>query len=145
MSPILSEHVDAYLRGLRPGRSEVMAEMEALAERDGVPIVSWDTGRLLAAPCRTLAPGVPEVGTAIGSSTLHMAEQLERGRVVTLEFNPDRAAQARDFLGRAGGAERGETVEGDARETIGSLDGPFGLLFVDAAKAEYRDYIELAL
>ena len=144
MSPILSEHVAAYLRGLRPERSAVMAEMEALAERDRVPIVHWETGRLLAAVCRALDPRVLEVGTAIGYSTLHMAEQLERGRVVTLERDPGRAAQARDFLGRAGVIERVEIVEGDARETIPRLDGPFDLLFVDAAKTEYRDYIELA-
>src|SRR3954447_16341194 len=144
MSPILSEHVDAYLRDLRPGRSEVMAEMEAVAERDGVPIVSWDTGRLLAALCRALDPVVLEVGTAIGYSTLHMAEQLERGRVVTLEFDPDRAAQARNFLSRAGVAERVQIVEGDARETIPTLDGPFDLLFVDGTKVEYPKYLELA-
>src|SRR3954451_16860850 len=144
MSPILSEHVDAYLRDLRPGRSEVMAEMEGVAERDGVPIVSWDTGRLLAALCRALDPVVLEVGTAIGYSTLHMAEQLERGRVVTLEFNPDRAAQARDFLTRAGVAERVEIVEGDARETIPTLGGPFDMLFVDGTKVEYPEYLELA-
>jgi predicted O-methyltransferase YrrM len=41
-------------------------------------------------------------------------------------------------------AERVELVEGDARETIAELEGPFGLLFVDAAKDQYRDYIELA-
>jgi predicted O-methyltransferase YrrM len=98
MSPILSEHVEAYLHGLRPGRSPVMSEMEAVAERDGVPIVHWETGRLLAAICRALDPVVLEVGTAIGYSTLHIAEQLERGRVVTLEIDPARAAQARDFL-----------------------------------------------
>src|SRR3954470_22604201 len=115
---ILSEHVDAYLRDLRPPRSEVMAEMEAVAERDGVPIVSWDTGRLLAALCRALDPVVLEVGTAIGYSTLHMAEQLERGRVVTLERDPERVHQARGFLERAGVADRVEILEGDARETI---------------------------
>src|SRR5919199_6305752 len=118
--PILSEHVAAYLESLRPERSEVMAEMEALAERDRVPIVHWDTGRLLAALCRALDPLVLEVGTAIGYSTLHMAEQLERGRVVTLELDPARAAQARDLLGRAGVAERVENVGGDAHDTIAS-------------------------
>ena len=142
--PILAEHVEAYLKGLRPERSPVMGEMEALAERDGVPIVHWETGRTLAALCRALDPVVLEVGTAIGYSTLHMAEQLDRGRVVTLEIDPQRAGQARDFLSRAGVAERVEIVEGDARETIAALDGPFDLLFVDAAKDEYRDYIELA-
>jgi predicted O-methyltransferase YrrM len=142
---ILSHHVAEYLGSLRPARGAVMAEMEALAERDSVPIVHWETGRLLAALCRALDPVVLEVGTAIGYSTLHLAEQLERGRVVTLEIDPDRAAQARDFLTRAGVFERVELVEGDARETIPSLDGPFDLLFVDAAKTEYRDYIELAM
>lgn len=141
---ILSDHVARYLEEIRAERSPVMAEMEAVAERDGVPIVHWETGRMLAALCRALDPRVLEVGTAIGYSTLHMAEQLERGRVVTLELDPDRAAQARDFLGRAGVAERVEIVEGDARETIGAVEGPFDLLFVDAAKVEYRDYIELA-
>src|ERR671922_13729 len=95
MSPILSEHVEAYLHGLRPGRSPVMSEMEALAERDGIPIVHWETGRFLAALCRALDPAVLEVGTAIGYSTLHMAAELERGRVVTLERDPDRAAPVR--------------------------------------------------
>jgi predicted O-methyltransferase YrrM len=142
--PILDERVERYIHGLRPERSPVMAEMEALAERDGVPIVHWETGRLLAALCGALDPVVLEVGTAIGYSTLHMAEQLSNGRVVTLELDPARAAQARDFWSRAGVAERIELVEGDARETIERVTGPFDLLFVDAAKQEYERYIELA-
>ena len=142
--PILAEHVQAYLERIRPERSPIMAEMEELAERERVPIVHWETGRMLAALCRAIDPVVLEVGTAIGYSTLHMAEQLERGRVVTLERDPERAAQARDFLSRAGVAERVELVEGDARETIQRVEGPFDFLFVDATKAEYRHYIELA-
>ncbi|MDQ4026344.1 MAG: O-methyltransferase [Actinomycetota bacterium] len=141
---ILDERVERYLHELRPERSEVMSEMEAVAERDSVPIVQWETGRLLATLCRALDAVVLEVGTAIGYSTLHMAEQLDRGRVVTLELDPDRAAQARAYLERAGVADRVEIVEGDALETIGRLDGPFDLLFVDAAKTEYARYIELA-
>jgi predicted O-methyltransferase YrrM len=144
MTPILAEHVARYLADLRPVRSPVMAEMEALAGREGIPIVHWETGRLLAALCRALDPVALEVGTAIGYSTLHMAEQLERGRLVTLERDPERASQARDFLTRAGVAERVELVEGDARETIPPLAGPFDLLFVDATKTEYREYVELA-
>jgi predicted O-methyltransferase YrrM len=142
--PILADHVQDYLHRLRPERSPMMAEMESLAERDGVPIVHWETGRLLAVLCRVLDPMVLEVGTAIGYSTLHMAEQLERGRIVTLERDPERVGEARSFLERAGVADRVEIVEGDARETIEGLEGPFDVLFVDATKAEYREYIELA-
>jgi predicted O-methyltransferase YrrM len=142
--PILDERVERYLHELRPERSPVMAEMEALAERDGVPIVHWETGRLLAALCRALDPVVLEVGSAIGYSTLHMAEQLSSGRVVTLELDAERARQARDFWARAGVAERIELIEGDARETIEAVSGTFDLLFVDAAKEQYAGYIELA-
>jgi predicted O-methyltransferase YrrM len=141
---ILDERVESYLHELRPERSEVMAEMEAVADRDSVPIVFWETGRLLASLCRALDPVVLEVGTAIGYSALHMAEQLSEGRVVTLEIDPDRARQARDFWSRAGVGGRVELIEGDARETIAGLSGPFDLLFVDAAKDQYGSYIEMA-
>jgi predicted O-methyltransferase YrrM len=140
----LDERVERYVHGLQPQRSPVMAEMEAVAERDDVPIVHWETGRFLAVLCRTLDPVVLEVGTAIGYSTLHMAEQLRNGRVVTLERDPERAAQARSYLERAGVADRVELLEGDARETIETVEGPIDLLFVDAAKDEYERYIELA-
>ena len=142
--PILDERVDNYIHGLRPERSPVMAEMEAVADRDAVPIVHWETGRFLAVLCRTLDPVVLEVGTAIGYSTLHMAEQLRGGRVITLELSDERAGQARGFLERAGVADRVELIEGDARETIQSVEGPIDLLFVDATKDQYERYIELA-
>ena len=141
---ILEEVVESYLSDIRPERSPVMREMEEHADRDGIPIVHWETGRLLAVLCRVLDPVVLEVGTAIGYSTLHMAEQLERGRVVTLERDPDRASQARDSLERGGVTDRVEIVEGDALETLAGLDGPFDLLFVDASKGEYARYIEVA-
>jgi len=141
---ILQEHVETYLRSLRPERNAVMAEMEVLAERDSVPIVQWEAGRFLATLCRAGDQRVLEVGTAIGYSALHMAEALEHGKLVTLEIDPARAATARRFLDDAGVGERVEIVEGDARETLAQLDGPFDLLFLDAKKDQYRDYLRLA-
>jgi predicted O-methyltransferase YrrM len=141
---ILDERVESYIRSLRPDRSPVMAEMEDVAERDGVPIVYWETGRFLAALCRAMDPVVLEVGTAIGYSTLHMAEQLVGGRVITLEMDASRAQQARSFWERAGVADRIELIEGDARSTLEDVPGPVDLLFVDAAKEQYGGYIEAA-
>jgi predicted O-methyltransferase YrrM len=140
---IRTPHVQEHLEGLRPARDPVLAEMEALAARDGVPIVEWETGRLLATLVAALAPRrVLEVGTAIGVSTLHMARELPpRGRIVTLERDPVRIAQARGFWSRAGVADRVELVEGDALESLRHVDGPFELVFLDATKTEVEAYL----
>jgi caffeoyl-CoA O-methyltransferase len=143
--PILADHVARYLRELRPERSPVMREMEELAEREGIPIVHWETGRFLATLVRALDPErILEVGTAIGYSTLHMAEALGTGRIVTIERDPVRAGQAGSFLDRAGVADKVEIVEADAIDAIGQLTGRFDLLFLDASKDEYADYLRLA-
>ena len=140
---ITAEHVQEYLRGLSGERSEVMAAMEAHAERDQIPIVLWETGRLLAVLVAALRPArVLEVGTAIGYSTLHMARALpDDGVIVTLERDPERVTQARGYWDRAGVADRIELVEGDALQTLPALEGSYDLAFVDATKQEYGDYL----
>jgi predicted O-methyltransferase YrrM len=122
-----------------------MAEMEQLAAEEGIPIVHWETGRLLAVLVAALQPArVLEVGTAIGYSTLHMAEAIGEGTIVTLERDGKRIAQAREFWERAGVADRIELVEGDALKTLPALEGTFDMAFVDATKQEYGDYLGLA-
>lgn len=143
--PILADHVERYLRDVRPTRSAVMAEMEHFAETDHVPIVHWETGRLLATLVRATDPGlVLEVGTAIGYSTLHMAQELGRGRIVTIERDPERVRQATAYLQRAGVADRVEIIEEDATQALERLPGPFDLIFLDATKTEYARYLEMA-
>jgi predicted O-methyltransferase YrrM len=143
--PIFAPHVERYLHELRPERSPVMREMEELAEREGIPIVHWETGRFLAVCVRALDPRqVLEVGTAIGYSTLHMAEALGSGRIVTIERDATRAGQARDFFARAGVADGIELVEADAMQAIAELPGPFDVIFLDASKDEYAEYLRLA-
>jgi hypothetical protein len=53
-------------------------------------------------------------------------------------------SSGREFWDRAGVADRIEIVVGDARDTIPGLSGPLDLLFVDAVKGQYREYLELA-
>jgi predicted O-methyltransferase YrrM len=119
--------------------------MEQLAARDRVPIVEWETGRLLATLVSALQPRlVLEVGTAIGYSTLHMARAMEgEGRIVTLERDPARIALARGFFARDDAGARIDLVEGDALESLRRQDGPFDIVFIDATKSEMPRYIEL--
>jgi predicted O-methyltransferase YrrM len=141
---IRDPRVQSYLEDLRPARDPLLAEMEALARLERIPIVEWETGRLLATLVASLRPRrVLEVGTAIGYSTLHMARELgPDGRIVTLERDPERIRQALDFWTRGGVTDRIELVAGDALESLGRLDGPFDLVFLDAAKTEIDAYLE---
>jgi predicted O-methyltransferase YrrM len=141
---IRDPRVQTYLESLRPDRDRLLAEMEELAAHERIPIVEWETGRLLATLVAARRPRlVLEVGTAIGYSTIHMARELDPGaRIVTLERDPRRIAQARDFWARAGVADRIDLVEGDALASLRSLDGPFDLVFLDATKTEIDAYLD---
>jgi predicted O-methyltransferase YrrM len=142
---IRDHRVQAYLERLRPERDELFAEMEAFAQVEAIPIVEWETGRLLATLVAALQPRrVLEVGTAIGYSTLHMAREMpDDGRIVTLERDPGRMAEARAFWARDDAAAHIDLVEGDALETLAGLDGPFDLVFLDATKTELGGYLSM--
>lgn len=144
---ILTREVDEYLATLRSEPDEVLAEMEAEAQRDWVPVVPPETGELLGLLVRMRgANRVVEIGTAIGVSTLYIARALPRdGRVVSFEIDPARHQAARDYLKRAGVLDRADLRLQDAREGLASLEGPFDMAFIDAAKMQYGDYIELLL
>lgn len=142
---IRDPRVHRYLDRLRPERDPVLAEMEALGARDAIPIVEWETGRLLATLVAAVRPArVLEVGTAIGVSTLHMARELGDGaRIVTIERDAARISTARAFWGRAGVAARIDVVHGEALDALRDLDDDFGLVFLDATKTELGDYLAL--
>jgi Predicted O-methyltransferase len=89
---------------------------------------------------------VLEIGTYTGSAAQFMAGALpEGGRVVTCEFDPERAAFAREHMDAGPHGDRIEILTGPALDSIAALDGPFDLVFIDADKASYVDYYEAVL
>ena len=92
------------------------------------------------------ARSVLEIGTFTGYSALSMAEALPAGgRVVTCELSPDHAAKAQAHIDASPYADRIEYRIGPALDTIGSLPGPFDLVFIDADKGGYHGYYEAVL
>ena len=93
------------------------------------------------------AQNVLEVGTSNGYSTIWIAAALKEtgGRLITLEFDPTRAAAARTHLKEAGLDGTVEVRIGNALDEIAKCDATFDLVFLDAEKNEYRRYLELVL
>jgi len=137
---------ERYLERLLPPRDAVVAEMERQAAAEGIPISDPEVGRLLAVLARaTRARRIVEVGCAIGYGALHLARGAPEAQVVTIDADETRLERARAFLDEAGVAERVELVHGSALEVLARLDGTFDLAYVDAAKTEYRHYLDLLL
>jgi len=123
------------------------------ARAAGLPAieVSPTQGRLLELLVRvTGSRRVLELGTLAGQSTIALARGLpEGGHVVTLEIDPRFADVARGSIDRAGLGDRVEIRVGPALDTLPQLEaehgGPFDLIFIDADKQTYPEYLGWAL
>ena len=145
--------VDAYLRGLfAPAEPGLEAALRASAAADLPSIqVSPNQGKLLFLLARAIrARRILEIGTLGGYSTIWLARALPRdGRLVTLEIDPEHAKVALGNLRGAGLADLVEIRLGRALDTLPRLaaegSDPFDLVFIDADKPAYADYLAWAL
>lgn len=151
----MKARVDAILRGeqaeylerLLPANVGLLAEMEAYAAEQRVPIADPEVARFLEITARAAgARRALEIGTAIGYSVIHLARALPPdGLVVTIELSDEMVALSDGYLRRAGLRERVRVERGAALEVLPRLEGTFDLVFIDAVKEEYGRYLELSL
>lgn len=102
--------------------------------------------QLLATLCH--AKKILEIGSLAGYSGIWLARALPAdGRFITLEINPKHTEVVRASYARAGVADRAEVRVGNALETLQTLtaEAPFDVVFIDADKPAYPQYLEWAL
>jgi len=90
---------------------------------------------------------IVEIGTLAGYSTLWMARALpEDGHIYTLDKDPKHSEMARQFFIESDVMRRISTLEGDAHKTLKMLEdkAPFDMIFIDADKISYPDYLDWA-
>lgn len=152
MSPSLHEQwtaVDRYLTERLVGSDAALDAALAASAAAGLPEiqVSANQGKLLQLLARIQgARSILELGTLGGYSTIWLARALPAGgRLITLEADPKHAEVARTNIARAGLDAVVELRLGPALETLPRIEaegrGPFDLIFLDADKPGYPDYL----
>lgn len=124
---------------------DLSREMQDYAQKFDVPIIQDQGLELMLQLLRIKQPAtILEIGTAIGYSSLMMARHLPNTRIVSIERDKARYDEAVNYHKRSNINERVTLIKADALE-IENEDipqGPFDVIFIDAAKAQYQKFFE---
>jgi len=131
---ITQPEIEEYMYSFVPPREGVLADMEAHAEREAVPIIGPMAGHLIYTLAVALnAKEMLDVGTAIGYSAMWLAKaaQKNEGRVVSIEKDESRAAWAEAYFRQAGMSGICAVRRGDALVLMRGMDEGFDLILLD--------------
>jgi predicted O-methyltransferase YrrM len=144
---IIQREQAEYLDQLLSQNDPLLAEMEAYAAEHRVPIADREVARFLEITARiTGARKALEIGMAIGYSVVHLVRGMgQGGLLVTIEPSEEMIQRATGYLERAGLSDRVRIERGKALDVMPNLDETFDLLFIDALKEEYSQYLDLGL
>jgi caffeoyl-CoA O-methyltransferase len=147
LDAIIQREQAEYLDRLLPASDPLVAEMEAYAAEHRVPIADREVARFLEITARTTgARKALEIGMAIGYSVVHLARGMgEQGLIVTIDPSDEMIRAASGYLERAGVRDRVKIERGKALDVMPRLEDTFDLLFIDAVKEEYKQYLDLGL
>jgi predicted O-methyltransferase YrrM len=145
--------VDSYIADLFLAPDPALEAALTSSAAAGLPAISVSPtqGKLLHVLARVQgARRILEIGTLGGYSTIWLARALPAdGRLISLEVDPKHAEVAQTNLDRAGLSSAVEIRLGPALDTLPKLvsegRGPFDLIFIDADKPGYADYLKWSL
>ena len=140
---IINERMSSFINSYAAPNSESLNELEQFSIETNVPIIRKEMQTLLKFLLDLTHPSnVLEVGTAIGFSSILMAENLPKeSHITTIEKYEKRIPQARENFKKFGVEDRITFLAGDATDILKTLDGPFDFIFMDAAKGQYINFM----
>lgn len=137
------DFIAEYIRSTMKQNEGILEELEQYAQEHRVPIVKPETARLLTVLGRLVKPEhILEVGTAIGYSAMLLAQTLSPGgRIDTIERQEEMLGKARENIKKAGLEHTISVIAGDAEEVLRCLDKQYDMVFLDAAKGQYPEFL----
>lgn len=140
---IVDERLVTYINSLDTGNTEILDQIEKEAIAACVPIIRKEMQSFLKLLLAMQKPmRILEVGTAVGFSTILMAQYAPADcKIVTIENYEKRIPVAKENFKRAGKDEQITLLEGDAMQILPTLSGEFDMIFMDAAKGQYINFM----
>ena len=122
----------------------VLREIEEMGKKSFIPSIGPVKGKILAEVVRKHKPRkILEVGSLYGYSAILIAKNSPaKAEITTVEKNPEHARITEQNVERAKLESQIKIIRGDAKEILSTLPGPFDLVFLDAEKTQYLDYLK---
>ncbi|MCT4565370.1 MAG: O-methyltransferase [Maledivibacter sp.] len=143
MSNIVDKLVEEYIREILPQNKGLLKELEEFAEKNNVPIIHPEVAKFLEVIIKTSnTRSILEAGTAIGYSALIFSNAMDnKGKIVTIEKREDMHKIALENIKKAGLESNIKAVLGDASELLPKVEGKFDMIFLDASKGHYQEFL----
>lgn len=145
MSNIAHDHAEEYIRSLIHEPNDLQNELRKYAEENNVPIVHKEVAQFIRVLIKSKnIKRVLEVGTAIGYSSILMAEAAGEGaKVVTIERDENMYNKAIENIKKAGFEDRIEVIKGDALDVLKNIQDSYDMIFIDGAKGHYSEMLNI--
>lgn len=136
--PVVKENVLHYMRTHQKQNEGHLAELEAFARRENIPIIQHEVVAYFRLLMQTLQPeSILEIGTAIGFSALLMAEYAPEAKITTIDRNEEMITFAKDNFAKYDTRKQIKLLEGDAVDLLSTLEDEYDFVFMDSAKSKY--------
>ena len=147
MSNIVNNLVEEYIRTTLKDKEGLLRELEVYAAEHNVPIVHKEVSDLLKVLLKLDKPKtILEVGCAIGYSSILFATTVgSEVKITTVERNESMIEKAKENIKRAGFENNITILEGDAEELLPKVEGEFDMIFLDAAKGQYKLFYDMVI
>lgn len=147
MSGIAQDYIVDYIRNLICDEVGILKDLEDFANKEHVPIVQKEVANFLKCMVTIQKPKkILELGTAIGYSAILMG-LASKGQchITTIERDKNMIDIAKQNIIKSGFEDKITVVEGDCLEVLPTISGEYDLIFMDAGKGHYNDFLPYCL